>query len=117
MSTSITLPKPSHSGQAPSGLLKLKSRGSGSRYWRPHSAQRIRLSKRTASQRRSSTMTCFAAAGEERSASRPPSPTNTVQLTVADGERRFERVAQPLRRDAAGEPVDDNRDVVSGDCR
>ena len=30
MSMSITLPKPSHSGQAPSGLLKLYSRGSGS---------------------------------------------------------------------------------------
>ena len=34
-----TLPKPSHSGQAPSGLLKLYSRGSGAGYSRPQSSQ------------------------------------------------------------------------------
>ena len=35
---------------------------------------------------------------------------STVQLAAADGERGFERVAKPLRRDAAGEPIDDDGD-------
>ena len=39
MSMPITLPKPSHSGQAPSGLLKLYSRGSGCGYSMPQSSQ------------------------------------------------------------------------------
>src|SRR5687768_17248467 len=37
-SKSMMLPKPSHSGQAPNGLLKLYSRGSGMGYVRPQSS-------------------------------------------------------------------------------
>ena len=39
MSTSTMLPNPSHCGQAPSGLLKLYSRGSGGGYSSPQSSQ------------------------------------------------------------------------------
>ena len=39
MSRSMTLPNPLHSGQAPSGLLKLYSRGSGGGYSMPQSSQ------------------------------------------------------------------------------
>ena len=35
----MTFPNPSHSGQAPSGLLKLYSRGSGAGYSMPQSSQ------------------------------------------------------------------------------
>ena len=114
MSRSITLPNPSHSGQAPSGLLKLNSRGSGTGYSRPQSSQRsVRLNVSRHQGRPSNS----------NAAPRPPAvrsrPLGQVDqhmaCAVAFGERRFDRVAKPLRRRAAGgEPIDDDEQRGEG---
>ena len=51
MSMSITLPKPSHVGHAPSGLLKLYSRGSGAGYSMSQFSQTSRVLKPSATPR------------------------------------------------------------------
>ena len=69
MSMPMTLPNPSHSGQAPSGLLKLYSLGSGSGYSSPQSSQAISVLKARRRQTRPSMSEAeWAAWGEGRGA-------------------------------------------------
>ena len=107
MSMSTMLPKPSHSGQAPSGLLKLNSRGSGGRIFdativahqprvplHPAPRSTIDLGERTAQIGRGRRLFFDV----------------QHRLTMPLVEGRFQAVAQALVRGTAGrEPIDNRR--------